>query len=139
MISGSLCTICVFVVTARFYSQICSRQPLQFPECPRREFLGALDLLLLGSGAADADADDRVAFEDVERAGDAVAAPDGGVADAAHIARSAFVLFRWFHGDGTIAILVIVVPCFARICEMAVPERGGLAAHQVDADGACER
>src|SRR5256885_16512327 len=96
MISGSLWTIWVFVIIRRFYSaNLRAARPLQFPERARRELLRALDLLFLVSAAADADADDRVAFEDVERAGDAIAAPDGGVADAVHLPRGAFVLFRF--------------------------------------------
>src|SRR5438067_9047918 len=60
----------------------CQSSRLEPPERPRCELFRPLNLLLLRRLAADADANDGLPLHHVERAGEAVAAPDGGVADA---------------------------------------------------------
>src|ERR1051325_11361809 len=99
---------------------------LESAERPRGELLRFFNLLLLRPVAAQADAHDGVALQHVQRAGKAIAAPDGVVAPAADA-----------H-----ALRLALPPRFVRPAILAgeglPPEGGRVPAHVVDRHGVGE-
>src|SRR6266498_2187880 len=106
-------------------SGTCQSSRLEPPERPRREFFRPLNLLLLRRVAADADADDGLALHHVERPGEAVAAPDRGVADAGDAYGLRLTLVTRL-GRGELFV--------ADIGEVLLPESARIAADEVDGD-----